>query len=392
MTDSALAEEPSRMANPWRPTAGVFFTNGATFGVWATQIPLIKERLGLDATVLGILLLVLGAGAVSAMMASGYLIRRFGNATLTRFSAIIFIAMLPVTTVAPDFFLLAVVLFVFGAAGGSMDVAMNAHAAQVERQFSRSYMSSFHGMWSVGGLAGAGFGGLLLAVTSGPIPAIVASVVIGAVVAVSQRHLLAKVELPDGHVHATLRPDALALVIGVMAALAFAAEGAVLDWSSIYMTSELGVPTEIAGFGFAAFSATMAAGRFVGDWVRGHYGAAAIVRGGAALALLGLLTGPVTGSAAGAIVGFALTGLGLSNVVPVLISAAGASRNGDVAIATVTTLGYAGLLAVPPFLGFVADATSLTTIFAVAAAMCLAIMLGAGVTQPTKVDEPRPGF
>ncbi len=391
MTDSVLADKPSLMAHPWRPTAGVFLANGAIFGVWATQIPLIKERLGLDATVLGILLLVLGAGAVSAMMASGYLIRRFGSATLTRVSAVIFIAMLPFTIIAPNLFLITIVLFVFGAAGGSMDVAMNAHAAQVERQHSRSYMSSFHGMWSVGGLAGAGLGGLLLAVTSGPTPAIIAVVIVGAVVAVSQRHLLAKVELPGGHVQATLRPDRLTLVIGVMAALAFAAEGAVLDWSSIYMRSELGVPTEMAGFGFAAFSATMAAGRFVGDWIRMHYGATTIVRGGTALALLGLLIGPVTGSATGAVIGFAMTGLGLSNVVPVLISTAGASRNGDVAIATVTTLGYAGLLAVPPFLGFVADATSLTTIFCVAAAMCLVIALGAGITQAAEVDEPHLG-
>jgi hypothetical protein len=165
----------------------------------------------------------------------------------------------------------------------------------------------------------------------------------------------------------------------------------VLDWSSIYMRSELGVPTEMAGFGFAAFSATMAAGRFVGDWIRIHYGATTIVRGGTALALLGLLIGPVTGSATGAVIGFAMTGLGLSNVVPVLISTAGASRNGDVAIATVTTLGYAGLLAVPPFLGFVADATSLTTIFCVAAAMCLVIALGAGITQAAEVDEPHLG-
>jgi predicted MFS family arabinose efflux permease len=369
------------MAHPWRPTAGIFFANGATFGIWATQIPLVRERLGLDATVLGLLLLVLGAGAVTAMAASGYLIRRFGSAALTRFSAAAFIALLPVTTVAPSLLLLAPVLFAFGAAGGSMDVAMNAHAAEVERHAGRVYMSSFHGMWSVGGLMGAGLGSLLLGVVSGPVQAAVAALVIGVVAAASQGGLLAHVAALESQTNAHLRPDALALMIGTMAAVTFAAEGSVLDWSSLYMRTALGAPPELVGFGYAAFSAAMAGGRFVGDRIRSRYGAATIIRGGALLAALGLFVAPATGSAAGAIVGFALTGLGLSNVVPVLISAAGAMRNGDIAIATVTTLGYGGLLAAPPLLGFVADATSLATMFVLVAGMCVLVAACGGIAR-----------
>jgi predicted MFS family arabinose efflux permease len=373
--------KPSSMAHPWRPTAGIFFANGATFGIWATQIPLVRERLDLDTTVLGVLLLVLGAGAVTAMAASGYLIRRFGSAALTRFSAAAFIALLPLTAIAPSLLLLAPVLFAFGAAGGSMDVAMNAHAAEVERHASRVYMSSFHGMWSMGGLIGAGLGSLMLAVMPGPVQAVIAALVIGAVAAASQGGLLPQVATPEGHTRAHLRPDVLALVIGTMAAVTFAAEGSVLDWSSLYMRSALGAPPELVGFGYAAFSAAMAAGRFVGDRIRRRYGAAAIIRGGAILAALGLFVAPATGSVGGAIVGFALTGLGLSNVVPVLISAAGAMRNGDVAIATVTTLGYGGLLAAPPLLGFVADATSLATMFVLVAALCIVVAAGSGVVR-----------
>jgi predicted MFS family arabinose efflux permease len=381
MTSQALSGTSSAVARPWGPTAGIFFANGATFGVWATQIPLVRERLSLDAAVLGILLLVLGAGAVCAMAASGWLIRRFGSAALTRLSAAVFVAMLPAAAVAPSLAVLVPALFVFGAAGGSMDVAMNAHAAEVERRAGRAFMSSFHGMWSVGGLAGAALGSLLLGLVSGPVQALLAAGAAAVIVAASQRGLLARVAPPEGHAAASLRPDALALLIGAMAALTFAAEGSVLDWSSLFLREELGTPADQAGFGYAAFSAAMAAGRFAGDWLRGRFGPVAIIRTGAALAVLGLLAGPATGSAAGAVAGFALAGLGLANVVPVLISVAGAGPRGDVAIATVTTLGYGGLLAAPPLLGFVAEATSLATMFLIVAAMGAAVLAGAGVAR-----------
>jgi MFS family permease len=162
-----------------------------------------------------------------------------------------------------------------------------------------------------------------------------------------------------------------------LAALAFATEGAILDWSSIYLRSELGAPTGAVGFGFAAFSGTMAIGRLLGDRIRTRIGGATLVRAGAILALLGLLLGPATGSVVGAIIGFAVAGAGLSNIVPVLFSRAGASPNGSAAIATVATLGYAGLLAAPPLLGFVAQARSIAWIFIVAALMCIPLVLAA---------------
>src|SRR5262249_27483964 len=140
--------------------------------------------------------------------------------------------------------------------------------------------------------------------------------------------------------------------------------------------------------GYAAFSATMAAGRFLGDWVRSHLGATLIVRAGASLGILGMVLGPLTGNPIAAGVGFALAGLGLSNVVPGLISAAGNSRHPEIAIATVATLGYAGLLAAPPLLGIVAHATSLATTFGVVAAMCLVIAAGAVMARRANLGNP----
>jgi MFS family permease len=289
--------------------------------------------------------------------------------------------MLPLTTIVPNVWILAAVLLLFGAGGGSMDVSMNAHAAEIERSVARPYMSSFHGMWSLGGLAGAAGGSFLLGFVPGTVQTLIAALVLGGVFALGQRQLLDRVELPEGHHHATLRPDLISLLIGALAGLTFASEGAVLDWSSIYMKVDLGASAQTAGLAFAAFSATMAIGRFLGDWIRSHYGATLIVRGGAILAAIGLVLGPLTGSAALTVLGCALTGLGLSNIVPVLISAAGMTKNPDIAIATVTTMGYGGLLAAPPLLGFFADHTSYGATFVLVALVAIAIAAGADVAR-----------
>jgi len=265
----------------------------------------------------------------------------------------------------------------FGAGGGCMDVSMNAHASDVEKAAKRAYMSSFHGMWSLGGLSGAVLGGSLLTILSGTAQALVAAIVLGSVLATAWTHLGRYGSAGPQASHGSLRPEGYAILIGILAGLTFAAEGAVLDWSAIYMKSELGTATEAAAAGYAAFSATMAIGRFLGDWIRSHIGATRIVRAGAALAVVGMLLGPLTGSPVLAIIGFGIAGLGLSNIVPVLFSAAGASPNPEIAIATVATLGYGGLLAAPPLLGLVAHASSLTLTFGVVAGMCLVIGLGA---------------
>lgn len=373
------------MDHPWQPTAAVFFVNGAVFGVWATQIPLAKERLALDPAILGLMLLILGTGAVAAMISSGYLIRRFGTVPIIRTSAAAFCVLLPAVSIAPNSGLLAVSLAFFGASGGCMDVSMNAHASAVEKAAGRAYMSSFHGMWSLGGLCGAILGGGLLSIVAAPAQAFIAALLLAFLLALAWNRLGAAQRTRDEAGIGSLRPEGLAVLIGILAGLCFAAEGAVLDWSSIYMRSELGAATQTAAAGYAAFSATMAVGRFLGDWIRSHLGATLIVRAGAALGIAGMLIGPLTGDPYFAVLGFAIAGLGLSNVVPVLISAAGASPNPEIAIATVATLGYAGLLAAPPVLGFVAHVTSLATAFFVVAGMCLVIGLGAVTARSANI-------
>lgn len=368
----------------WHPTAACFYANGALYGVWATQIPLAKERLGLDPLTLSVVLVMLGAGAVIAMAGSGWIIQRIGTGALTRLSGLIFGALLPLIPLAPDVWILGLVVFLFGASGGCMDVAMNADAARVEKEVGRPYMSSFHGMWSLGGLTGASFATLMLRWTDGGTQALVMAVVLLVIFAWGQRGLApGKVATASaGGKSASLRPALLAVVVGLMAALAFSGEGVVLDWAAVFLREQLGASKELANVGYAVFAGAMASVRFLGDPIRRRVSGVHLVRGGCLLAIIGLMMGPLSGNVYVAILGYGLTGIGFANVVPVLFSAAGALPRPEVQIATVSTMGYAGLLAAPPLLGAVAHVSSLAGIFYVAAVFTVVIALLAQVCAP----------
>ncbi|WP_162275149.1 MFS transporter [Labrys sp. WJW] len=370
----------------WHPTALTFYVNGALYGVWATQIPLAKERLGLDPIVLSVVLLMLGAGAVLAMAGSGWIIQRLGTAALIRLSGVVFLALLPAIPLMPDVWLLSAVVFLFGASGGCMDVAMNADAARIEKQVGRPYMSSFHGMWSLGGLTGAGIATLMLRWTDGATQALIVTVVLAVIFAWGQRGLapgkIAATADAGAGKSPSLRPAFLAVVVGLMAALAFSGEGVVLDWAAVFLREQLGAGQELANVGYAAFAGAMASVRFLGDPIRRHVDGVHLVRGGCLLALIGLLMGPLSGNVYVAILGYGLTGIGFANVVPVLFSTAGAMPRPEVQIATISTMGYAGLLAAPPLLGTVAHVSSLAGIFYVAAVFTVIIALLAPVCAP----------
>ncbi|MBP2299965.1 MFS transporter [Azospirillum picis] len=390
MSDDTLTERTERRraasgpANAARwATVAAFFLNGTVFGVWATQIPLLKNRLDLSAAVLGVALLFLAAGALTAMVASGPLLSRLGSAPVTRVTALLFAALLPLPALVPDVPALCLVLALFGAAGGTMDVAMNAQGALVERRLGRPIMSSLHGMWSLGGLAGAALGGLLLPL----MPAAAQAGLVSAALLVLFLALQGRL-LPDrsGGGGGLVLPDRRTLLLGTLAALSFMSEGAILDWSAIHLRDDLGAPQSLAGLGFGLFCAAMAAGRFSGDRLRQRFGGATLMRSGAVVAAAGLGLVLLGGSPLAAMIGFGVTGLGLSNVVPVLFSTAGAVEGGraDHAVAAVSTMGYAGVLAGPPLVGFIAQATSLATAFALIALLALVQAAAAARAVPPR--------
>lgn len=366
----------NRDSPSWRPTAAMFFLHGALIGMWATQIPVFRERLGLAPFVLSLILLTLGGGTVLAMVLSAWWIQRLGVSRSIRMSAVVYCCLANLIPLASDVVTLAVIVLLFGAAGGTMNVAMNAHASDVEKQFNRPYMSSFHGMWSLGGLSAAGAGALFMHAS---IPAMEAPAITGAMLALyfwAQRGLLPRQRTEPSESAAAksrLVPVGPAVLLGVVATLAFACEGVVLDWAAVYMRQDLGTANEVASLGYAVFAGFMALVRFAGDSIRRRFSSRALVCAGGLVAAVGLAAGPLSRDPVVTITGCAIAGAGLANIVPVLFSMAGALPSPAMQIAIVSTMGFAGLLAAPPLLGLIGQHYGLNAIFYAGAAAATAI-------------------
>lgn len=353
-----------------------FFINGAAFGGWAALVPRAIARLEADEGTFGLMLLGMGIGAVVAMAFSGRLIARFGAGPLIRVSLALFLASYIAVSTASTWPLFVAALLLFGAAGGLMDVAMNAYASDVEMHMNWRVMASFHGMWSIGGLAGAGAVGAMLAVVSDLAQALILSAVLIALFLTCQHHLIPLRHQEAGKPMPKFAIDRIALTLGILAAICFSAEGAVRDWSSLFLTRDIGTSIDRAGWGFAAFSATMALCRLSGDWLRLRFGEQKVVMSSCLIGVIGFLMAVLLDHYLLVVAGFGLVGLGLSNIVPILISAAGRSTAPSSSIAFVVSFGYAGYLASPPILGFIAGQSSLGAMFLAVAATCIAMAAG----------------
>ena len=334
-----------------------------------------KMRLGVGEAAFGQLLLFMGLGAFSAMAASGRLIPFFGAVRLIAVSFAVFLASLLALVFLGSEIPFAIALFFFGASGGFMDVAMNAYAAEMEARIGRPVMSSIHGMWSVGGLVSAVLGSLLLPLMPGQGEAIVLGVALLILFLWLWRRLAA-----GGGAPACSRADGGRIsgwiwAIAMLAFLCFSAEGSVRDWSALYLGGVLAAPLGRAAWGYAAYSACMGTGRIAGDWIRHHASDKTIVLASGTVAAIGFCLAAACGNYAIAIAGFALVGIGLSNIVPIFVSAAGRSQHPAAAVSLVVTMGYAGYLASPPALGSIAGHASLGAMFLVVGAVALFIAL-----------------
>ncbi len=251
-------------------------------------------------------------------------------------------------------------LFFFGAGIGALDCTMNIQAIIVERDSGRTMMSGFHGLFSLGGVAGAGgVSGLLSAGLSPWHATLLVVVVIALLLVVSAAWYLPYGGRSSGPAFALAR--GVVLFIGVLCFILFLTEGAVLDWSAVFLTDVRGMSAAHAGLGYAAFAATMTVGRLTGDRVVVRFGPKAIVIGGSLIAAAGLALATLVPSWIVAILGYALVGVGCSNIVPVMFSLAGKQTEmpESIAVPAITTLGYAGVLLGPAFIGYIAHASSL---------------------------------
>ena len=385
-----MPDTPAAVARARWAVAAIFLVHGVVIGSWAAHIPLVSERLEISHSTLGMSLLVMALGALSAMPLTGPLIARFGSAAVSRVGTLLLLAAFPLALLAPSPALLLPALFFFGAATGGLDVAMNAHAVSVERRLGRPVMSSLHGMWSLGGLLGAGFAALLLPLMP-PIAHALVTVFLGLVAAAVALAFFLPARIDRGNVGTAIAlPNKATIGIGILCFLAMIAEGAVLDWGALHLRGSLEVSPGLAATGFAAFSASMAAGRLSGDWLRERTGSVPLVRGSAGLAAVGLVIAITAPWPLIAIAGFALVGLGLANLVPVFFGAVGRipGQNTGSAIAALATIGYAGFLVGPPFIGIVADATSLQFSLGVIVLACVAVGIFAGIVEPKPKPSP----
>lgn len=347
-----------------------FFVHGLALAQWFVRIPDVKAQVGLDDGQFGLALLGSAVGSVSTMPVAGALTSRFGSRRVTGAFAILFCACYLLPGFAFSQWSLFGALVCFGAAVGGIDVAFNSQAGAVERRYGRSLMSGFHGSWSLANLGGAIVATPLIAIGVAPSPhlAVVAVVGAGLLFACSWWFIDDGVPADGGEARAVARMTVPLVAVGTIAGLSLLVEGAVADWSGIYLRDVLGAPPESAGYGFGAFSLTMAGARLVGDRVVSRFHPRAVLGASAALAVTGLAVAIATTHQFTTIAGFAICGLGIGVTFPLALSAASRlpGQPPGAAIAAVATMGYAGFLAGPPLIGATSKATSLAIGLAVA--------------------------
>ncbi|HEX2181919.1 MAG TPA: MFS transporter [Rubrobacteraceae bacterium] len=360
----------------------IFFLSGFGFGNWAVRIPAVQERLGLGEGLLGVALLGMAAGSLVSMPLAGGLISRLGSRRVVGATALAYSVMLPLLAVAPNLALLVTSLTLVGAATGSLDVSMNAQAVAVEKGLGRPIMSSFHAAFSLGGLAGAAAGGAVAAAGIGVAPHLagVAALSLAAFVLAYGRMLPAGADRGEDGEPAFARPTRALAGLGVIAFCVLLGEGAMADWSAVYLSGTLGTGPGFAAAGFAAFSATMVAGRLLGDRLIARFGPAALVRAGGIVSAVGLGVSLAVAHPVAALVGFGCAGLGFSIIFPAALSAAGRAESTATgpAIAAVATAGYFGFLVGPPSIGFVAEVIGLGGALFIVVALSAAIVFLAG--------------
>ncbi|MFZ6723727.1 MFS transporter [Undibacterium sp. Ji49W] len=367
-----------------------FLAAGLVVSAWAPLVPYAKARLGLDEAALGLLLLCLGGGSLLAMPMTGMLSARFGCRAVVLCAGTLTCLILPCLALVDSPLLFGLTLFAFGAAVGTLDVAMNIQAVIVEKVSGDALMSGFHGMFSAGGFLGAGSMALLLWMDMGTlVSSICLSLLVALMLGIASPYLLREPDASDRDGPHFVVPHGAVILIGVLCFIVFLAEGALLDWSALLLTAGRGLDAGQGGIGYAAFSVAMTTGRLTGDRVVKRFGGKLVMLAGGVCAAIGFFAAVLATSPILAIAGFVLVGIGASNIVPILFSAAGKqdAMPASLAIGAITTIGYAGVLAGPALIGFIAHAISLNTAFAglgaamllVAASSRLKLFVGRGL-------------
>ena len=354
-------------------TRAFFFIGGFGSASWAPLVPLLRARLAIGDDVLGLLLLCIGIGSLATMPLSGALAARLGCRRVLMVTGMLFACALLAVTLVDSLWIAVPIILAFGALMGCIDVVINIAAVIVEKWIGRRIMSGMHAFWSLGGFVGAGLYGVwvgVLGLTAFQSTAIAAGIVLALTVGFG-RNLI-----PYGGGGGSLvaLPRGIVVFVGITAFIAFLSEGAVMDWSGVYLTAVRGMDLALAGVGFSVFSAAMLTMRFLGDRVVQRIGQRPVAVGGALLTFLGILLVMFAPVDALLYAGFFAIGIGSANIVPVFFSLMGRQNIMPIgtAVSAVSTMGYLGILAGPAAIGFVSSATNLQTAFGMLAALSIA--------------------
>jgi MFS family permease len=379
-----------------------FLLDGFVFANWVVRVPQVKAHVGASPGTLGLALLGVSIGAIATMTITGRLCSRFGSRTVTIATAVLLAFSVALPAVMPTVLALGAALFVFGAAWGGMNVAMNSSAVEIIAELDQPIMPSFHAAYSLGGLLGAVVGGLVADFAGAPahlatvgVLALAATVGLGipllrcAPLSTEQRSAPrleagADAETRSGSgsesgpgSDAARQLTIIVYIFSVIALCSSYGEGALADWGALHLRTDLHTSAGMAAAGYACFSVAMFAGRLSGSWILRTVGRTAVLAAGGVTAGAGMLVAALVPTLPVVLVGFVLVGIGLSNAFPATVGQAGVLR-GPAGVATASTFGYGGFLTGPPLIGFLADRlglpialTSISVLAGVAAAIAL---------------------
>jgi len=358
-----------------------FFVAGALFATWGVHVPSVKSHYGLGEQALAWAMLAGGAGAVAALLQAGHVLSRIEPRRVVPLTGLVCTAAIASLLASRHYGVLLALMLAYGMAAAFFDVAINAQATELERLSGRALMSGFHGMFSLGGMAGAAAGSALAAGGVGAVTHLVGASLACALLTcgAAAGMLRQPISGEEAGAHRLSLPRGALGLLGVLAGMGLIAEGAMYDWSVLYLKQDVGASTAVAGLGYTSFSAAMAAARFGGDWVRERMTPVALLRLSGAVGAAGMTLALLVPHPAAVLCGFALVGLGFANIVPVLFSAAAQVPGVPPAhgIAAVASLGYLGLMAGPPLIGFIAEGRTLAAGLLVVIVFAAAVALGA---------------
>jgi MFS family permease len=382
----------------WWATFVLFLVHGLVVATWVSRIPAIQAALRLNNGILGLTLLSSAAGAVATIPFAGRLVTRVGSKKVTAVSSVLFCIALVLPSLAINALTLSAALLIYGALAAAMDVSMNAHGVEVEKAMGRPTMSRFHGMFSLGGMAGAGIGGVAAARGVGPVLHFATASLVCLAAVVLIRPMLLDTQQHISSMSHRLPLRKIPRVLLALSAIGFCillSEGAMADWTAVYFKQVLRAGSGTAAAGYAVFSAAMAVFRLLGDLITLRLGPLRTVRAGSLVAACGLFSALCMTAPAFAMPGFAAAGAGFSVIIPLVFGSGGRVDNVSpgAGIATVTGIGYIGFLVGPPLIGFLSQLFTLRYALGVVVGCCVvsAVLSGSlGRLRGVAAAEPVP--